>query len=230
MRLADLNWMDVQSYLEQDDRIILVTGATEQHAYLSLLTDILIPEKIALAVGEREEVIVAPALNFGYSREFSYFPGTISITRQTFDLILLEMVESLLHQGFRRFFILNGHGGNLLPERLHDFVDGDDIQVIWHDWRLGQAVRDFEREHNLIFSHANWGENFPYTRVGDVPDEVKPMLDLPDEFDDPQAARDFLGEGSFGGPYRIDDARMEILFGRVVDEAVAVIQSIGRVG
>ncbi|MER3458377.1 MAG: creatininase, partial [Chloroflexota bacterium] len=65
MRLEDLNWMDVESYLKQDDRIILVTGACEQHGYLSLLTDIRIPWAIATAVGEREGVLVAPPLNFG---------------------------------------------------------------------------------------------------------------------------------------------------------------------
>ncbi|MEO8609288.1 MAG: creatininase family protein [Chloroflexota bacterium] len=223
MLLEDLNWMDVERYLQTDDRIILVTGATEQHAYLSLLTDILIPAKIAAAVGEREKVLVAPPLNFGYSREFSYFPGTISITRQTFDFVLLEIVESLLHQGFRQFFIVNGHGGNLLPDRLHDFVNEDEVQVVWYDWRLGKAVRDFEHSLGLRFSHANWGENFPFTRCGDVPDGEKPLLELPDEFEDPQAARDLLGDGSFGGPYQISDDQMQTLFANVVNEATALV-------
>jgi hypothetical protein len=39
MRFDDLNWQDVASYLEQNDRIILVTGSTEHHAFLSLTTD-----------------------------------------------------------------------------------------------------------------------------------------------------------------------------------------------
>lgn len=224
MRLEDLNWMDVERYLQTDDRIILVTGATEQHAYLSLLSDILIPAKIAAAVGDREKVLVAPSLNFGYSREFSYFPGTISITRQTFDLVLLEIVESLLHQGFRQFFIVNGHGGNLLPERLHDFVNEDELKVIWYDWRLGSAVRNFEYAQGVRFSHANWGENFPFTRVGEIPVMEKPLLELPDEFEDPQAARDLLGDGSFGGPYQIDDAQMQALFDSVVDEAAGLLR------
>jgi creatinine amidohydrolase len=47
MRLEDLNWMDVEKYLAQDDRLILVLGACEQHAYLSLLTDIKIPLALA---------------------------------------------------------------------------------------------------------------------------------------------------------------------------------------
>ena len=48
MRFQDLNWMDVERYLETDNRIMLITGATEQHAYLSLLTDI----RISLAANE----------------------------------------------------------------------------------------------------------------------------------------------------------------------------------
>ncbi|PJF23803.1 MAG: creatininase, partial [Phototrophicales bacterium] len=103
MRLEDLNWMDVARYLEQDNRIILITGATEQHAHLSLLTDIQIPMRMALAAAEREHVLIAPPLNFGFSRSLAAFPGTISLTPRTFDLVVLEIIECLLHQGFRRF-------------------------------------------------------------------------------------------------------------------------------
>lgn len=70
MRLQDLNWMDVEQYLETDSRIILITGATEQHAYLSLLTEILIPARLADAVSEQTGVLVAPPLNFGVSQFF----------------------------------------------------------------------------------------------------------------------------------------------------------------
>jgi creatinine amidohydrolase len=108
MRLQDLNWMDVEKYLEQDSRIILVTGATEQHAYLSLFTDILVPSRLALAVADREGVLVAPPLNFGVSNHFSEFPGTVSLSQSTFELVLSEVVESLFHQGFTRFLSSTG--------------------------------------------------------------------------------------------------------------------------
>src|SRR5215207_8169342 len=100
MHFEDLNWMDVEHYLARDTRIILITGATEQHAYLSLFTDILIPSKIALAAAEREHVLIAPPLNFGLSTQFSEFPGTISLSQLTFETVLFEIVQSLFHQGF----------------------------------------------------------------------------------------------------------------------------------
>ena len=46
MEFSQLNWMQIESYLAEDDRLILVLGATEQHGYLSVLTDALIPYRI----------------------------------------------------------------------------------------------------------------------------------------------------------------------------------------
>ena len=43
VHFGDLNWMQVEEYLRRDDRLMVVTGACEQHGYLSLMTDIRIP-------------------------------------------------------------------------------------------------------------------------------------------------------------------------------------------
>ena len=60
MRLEDLNWTDVEEYLKQDDRIMLILGACEQHGSLSLLTDVKIPLALADAVSRQTNVLVAP--------------------------------------------------------------------------------------------------------------------------------------------------------------------------
>lgn len=226
MRLQDLNWMDVEKYLERDNRIILVMGATEQHAYLSLLTDILIPSRMAEAVAKRENVLIAPPLNFGVSYIFGEFPGTISFSQQTFEYAVLEIVESLLHQGFRRFFIFNGHGGNRLPDRLEDFQMEGIIRVTWYDWWRSDAATAFEQEHNLSISHANWGENFPFNRVADSPEEAKPPVNVDFLQEARYTARDALGDGSFGGPYQIEDEQMYALFDKVVDEAALLVRAL----
>ena len=62
MRLEDLNWMDVERYLEQDDRLILILGACEQHAYLSLLTDIKIPLALADYTASFDDFEISPVL------------------------------------------------------------------------------------------------------------------------------------------------------------------------
>ena len=67
MLLGEMTWMEVEQYLKRDDRIMLVTGATEQHGYICLETDIKIPLTLASHASERTGVLVAPPLNFGCS-------------------------------------------------------------------------------------------------------------------------------------------------------------------
>ena len=227
MQLQDLNWMDVDRYLQTDDRIIIVTGATEQHAYLSLLSDILIPGRIALAVSEREGVLVAPPLNFGISAQFASFPGTISLSKPVFDVVMTEIVQSLLYQGFGGFLIINGHGGNGIPPQLEDMRMESYARITWYDWWRGDAVHAFEQAHGLRLDHANWGENFPFNRVADVPAEEKPLVNL-GYLEAGQMVREVLGDGSYGGPYQVDDALMMEMFDSVVDEATALMRALQR--
>lgn len=225
MHLRDLNWMDVEHYLEHDTRVILVTGATEQHAYLSLLTDVLIPEKIALAAAERASVLVAPSINFGVREEMHEFPGTVSISQTVFDLLLGEVVEGLLHQGFNRFMIINGHSGNKLPARVRELQMDGMLRVVWYDWWNGQAIQTIETEVGLKFDHANWAENFPFTRVTEVPEEEKEPA-LLSYISAGQTAREVLGDGSFGGPYQVRASVTDALFMRTVDEAVELLNTL----
>ncbi|RMG86871.1 MAG: creatininase family protein [Chloroflexi bacterium] len=225
MQLQDMNWMDVQRYLETDNRIILVTGATEQHAYLSLLTDVLIPSHLANAAARREGVLIAPPLNFGLSRHFLDYPGTISLTQETFDAVLIEIVHSLMTHGFARFFICNGHGGNYMPEALKELHFSGDVSFVWYNWWRSPSVGAFEKKYGLRLLHANWGENFPFTRV--VPTPVDGKEEVPHEvFMEAENVRDVLGDGSFGGPYTIDDDRMKELFDLVVDEMVMMLRQL----
>lgn len=224
MRLQDLTWMDVERYLEQDDRIILITGATEQHAHLSLLTDILIPSRMAMAAAERTGVLIAPPLNFGISPGFADFPGTISLSPETFSQVMVEVVQSLAYQGFHSFLVLNGHAPNKAPAALLDMARGDEIALDWFDWGSCEASRAFEAHTGLHVGHANWGENFPFVRVGDVPEGDKDPVNL-DLLEERVPMRDIIGDGSFGGPYQVDESLMELLFSTVVDEVVAHLEA-----
>ena len=54
MRIVDMNWKQVEQYLETDDRCVLPIGSTEQHGFLSLCTDAILAERVAI---EAERVI-----------------------------------------------------------------------------------------------------------------------------------------------------------------------------
>src|SRR5947207_14028210 len=112
MRVRVLNWMQVERYLERDDRVVLPVGSTEQHAYLSLETDNIIAERLAVEAAEPLGVPVLPVLPFGLAQGFVAFPGSPTLRLDTYTAVIRDVLESLHGQGFRRFLIANGHGGN----------------------------------------------------------------------------------------------------------------------
>jgi creatinine amidohydrolase len=97
--------------------VVLPVGAVEQHGpHLPVGTDYFAVEHIARAaagaLASRLPILVAPALPFGSSHHHLPFGGTLSLSTETYYRALRELAESLIVGGFRRIFILNGHGGN----------------------------------------------------------------------------------------------------------------------
>ncbi len=214
MRLEDLNWMDVEKYLKQDDRLMLVLGACEQHAYLSLLTDIKIPLALADSASQQTGVLVAPPLNFGFSHYFLDYPGTLSLRVSTLIAAVEDLVRSAYRSGFRRVLILNGHGGNTpVNDHLNDVInDLPGAQIRWYQWWDSHSVEAVAVKHNLKPAHANWLEAFPFTIVSDMPEGDKIPPSVPSSIMDAAATRRVYGDGSFGGKYRVDEEIMlEIL-------------------
>lgn len=225
MRLEDLNWMDVEKYLQQDDRLILVVGATEQHAYLSLLTDVKIPLALADSASQATGVLVAPPLNFGSSPYFLAYPGTLSLRVNTLIAAMEDIVRSAYGHGFRRILIINGHGGNS-PARTHLHEVNNDlpnIRLNWYDWWLSHSVETVAVKYQIKPAHANWLEAFPFTIVGEMPAGNKTPPKVPAAILDAKTAREVYGDGSFGGPYRVSDDIMHEFFAAALEDILQLL-------
>ena len=226
MRFEELNWMDIESYLEQDDRLMIVLGATEQHAYLSLLTDIKIPLALADAASQKSGVLVAPPLNFGSSPYFLDYPGTISFRLSTLMDAVEDILRSVYRQGFRRILVLNGHGGNDgVRARLEEIMnDLSDLKVNWYSWWQSHGVEAIVIENELKPGHANWLESFPFTQVAEQPSSPKPPPYVPSAILGAGATREVYGDGSFGGPYQVDDKIMSDIFNVAVTDILEMLK------
>ncbi|PLS79725.1 MAG: creatininase [Chloroflexi bacterium] len=100
-----------------DTLALLPVGAVEQHGpHLPVGTDRFTVEYIARTaaaeIAADVPVLVAPTLPFGSSHHHLPFSGTLSLGTETYYRVLSDIAESLIIDGFRRIFILNGHGGN----------------------------------------------------------------------------------------------------------------------
>ena len=200
MRVADLNWMQLESYLERDDRIALPLGSTEQHAYLSLATDVILAERVAVEAAEPLGVPVLPPLAFGVAPYFAAFPGSLTLAEETYTQVLRELIASLQGQGFRRILLVNGHGGN---SESASAVLSDGVAL--HDWWRAPRTMAAVRELDPDASHASWMENFPWTRLPGVELPAGHKAAGPPASDDPADVRRELGDGCYGGDYERPD-------------------------
>jgi creatinine amidohydrolase len=228
MKVGAMNWMQVGELLKGEDRAVLPIGCTEQHAYLSLSTDSILAERVAVEAAEPLGVPVFPVIGYGITPTFRAYPGTVSLRVETLIAIVRDVLGGLVEQGFRRILVVNGHGGNSPAQSYCGewMAEHPGVKVRWHNWWNAPKVWAKVQSIDPVASHASWMENFPWTRIAGVtpPDTRKPMVDFAAMSGrDPRAMRELLGDGNFGGRYQRSDADTDALWQVAVDETRQLI-------
>jgi creatinine amidohydrolase len=229
MRIADMNWMQVADYLSRDDRAVIPLGSTEQHAYLSLGTDAHLSERVAVEAAEPLGVPVFPALAYGITPYFLAFPGSVSLQVSTYVAVIRDILTSLAGQGFRRFVLVNGHGGNSPVGTLavEWMATHPDTRVVLHNWWNAPQTLKATQAVDPVGSHGSWMENFPWTRVAVAPQGTKAPVDV-DLLRSlsPQHVKDLVGDGNYGGAYEKPDELMLTIWRAGVEETRRVIDGV----
>lgn len=113
--LAEMTWPEVEAARQRAPLALLPVGACEQHGpHMALETDTARAEEFCVLLARRlaPRAVVAPCVPVGVSEHHMAFPGTLTLSAVTLQQVLYELGESLYRHGWRRLFILNGHGGN----------------------------------------------------------------------------------------------------------------------
>jgi creatinine amidohydrolase len=139
MILAESTWQEVRD-VDRERVCIIPTGSLEQHGpHLPLFTDSLLADGIARLAEAKcpEKSLLFPCLWLGCSMHHMAMDGTATASMATYCSALKDTIESGIHHGFRKFFVVNGHGGNAEPN--------------------GVALRELKGEHpNLTFAHCGY--------------------------------------------------------------------------
>jgi creatinine amidohydrolase len=229
MKIAEMNWGQVEKYLRSDDRCALPLGSVEQHAHLSLAVDAILSERVAAEAAAPLGVPVYPAVAYGLTPYFLAFPGTVSLRLATYVALVRDILDSLRISGFRRVLMVNGHGGNQPAGALaiEYMADHPEMRIRFHNWWNAPRTMAKVQEIDGVASHASWMENFPWTRLAGVvqPEQRKPMVDL-DRLRtlSPAEARRLLGDGNFGGLYERPDADMLAIWEIAIAETRALLE------
>ena len=113
--MQEMTWTEVRDALTEAKVVIVPVGSQEQHGpHLGCSTDIASAEYFGRALAEAVSplALLAPPLSFGISTHHMAFPGTITLSPETFEAVLMDVGRSLAHHGVRRMLVVNGHGGN----------------------------------------------------------------------------------------------------------------------
>ena len=133
---------EVAAFLERSDMVIIPVGSLEQHGdHLPIGTDFINGVERCKLIAQERDILVAPVLMVGQSPYHMGFPGSVTLKAETIIQVHMEAVESLIHHGFKRFIIMNSHGGNraistLLVDQINQTTAGVAVS-------FGEAVRPF---------------------------------------------------------------------------------------
>ena len=178
-RYEKMSWHEIDAAARAGRLALLPVATIEDHGpHLPVDTDVVIATAVCRHTAERipDDVVLLPTVNIGYSPHHIDFPGTLTIRWNTFVEYLLDILRSLIHHGFSRILMVNGHGSNAplaeMATRLAVVEHPDSICAYVSWWELAdvrKAVSEFRESE--ITSHACELETSLYLAID--PDRVR---------------------------------------------------------
>lgn len=138
---------------------VLPAGSIEQHStHLPVSTDTLradhlTAELVEAAPGFDLDLLRLPTLPYGQSEHHMTFPGTVTLSTETYIDVVCDIGESMATHGLDRLLVVNCHGGNREPLSIAADRLGRDTALTVHfvHWT------DFAREDLEAAFGEGWG-------------------------------------------------------------------------
>ena len=257
MLLGEQSWKDAAN---QTDKIVIVpTGAHEQHGHhLPLLTDAMIGEEIVRRAQTEleEETLILPMLWLGHSPHHLQFPGTVSVSSDTYIRVIEDIAESLIQGGFRRILFFNAHAGNMTPTgvalgnlQVRYARTHPDLWLLSTSWfaLAAAAIRETGQFKQTKISHAcEWETSQILAAHPDLVKDERPAVRTPmlvngtpsrfftadySKGDSVSVARTIdqnSPTGAFGWPELASAEKGEVLFDLAARELVALVREFAQ--
>jgi len=207
---------EVEDLLTRSDMVILPVASIEQHGtHLPMGTDFLNGVERAKLIAQRADVLVAPILLPGQSPYHMEFAGTVTLPSTLIQEVYVEAAKSLMRHGFKRFLILNAHGGNnaistFIVDRINQETEGIAVKLndVVGPFMDRTASRTLPRDEPAFDRHGGTGETaeslYLIPELVDLEGVRAATLTLPPHLEamlpavvggDPTALTVFLAEG-----------------------------------
>ena len=118
--MEDLTWMEVRDAIRAGkETVIVATGGVEQNGpYLVTGKHNIVLHATTEAIARKLNALVAPIIPFVPEGKIDppsshmKYPGTISVTEETFERLLIDICSSLKVHGFKNIVLIGDSGGN----------------------------------------------------------------------------------------------------------------------
>jgi creatinine amidohydrolase len=112
--LDRMTFDEVEAYLKTGPGILVFPlGSTEEHGtHGPMGTDTFTARLVSRLVAQRLDAVVAPALPYGMACDQTSFKGTVALKPTTLALVMRELCENFIRDGYRLVLVISGHRGN----------------------------------------------------------------------------------------------------------------------
>lgn len=208
---------EVRDLLTRTDMVIIPVASLEQHGlHLPIGTDYLNGVERAKLIAQEVDVLVVPVLLPGQSPYHMGFEGTVTLPATLIQEVYVEAARSLMRHGFKRFLIMNAHGGNaaitrFVVDRINQETEGIAVDlgsVIGPFRASAPPAPDPGADPPVFDRHGGTGETssslYLIPELVDLDAAVPAELSLPPHMEamlpevlagDPTALAVFLAEG-----------------------------------
>ena len=157
----ELTAEDLRAKAAENAIVVLPVASMEQHGpHLPVGVDTFLCEAVCQGGAELAikdvPVVVAPTLWCGMAEHHMAFGGTFTFDIPTYMAVLRAFLTNIKRHGFKRVFIVNGHGGNIaaLNAFLPDFTRETGLKLYATTYfemsknDLGQFLEDQKQVHH----------------------------------------------------------------------------------
>ena len=117
MRWEELSWPQHEKQVAAGATVVMPFAAIEQHGPHN---PVAVDTHLATAVCQKatdnlEGVLLTPTMWAGQSPHHMEFPGTLTLSLETYTAVIQDLVSSVARHGYKKVLLVNGHGGNIAP-------------------------------------------------------------------------------------------------------------------
>ena len=169
--LEEMSWVEIEAAIKAGKTtVIVVSGSIEQHGpHLPTGTDTFLGYEVAQrAARQLGNALVAPVIRPCLSEHHMGFPGSLTLSWETYNEVLYDYCESLSNHGFKDIILASSHGGNnavmtaITPDIARNLYGKANIHLVDYLALCGEDemayLKDLGISRGKAGVHAGYGE------------------------------------------------------------------------